>query len=292
MSDRVRTEVGRLREVLVKHARDAFRDQATIDRQWRTLGFGRRPDFARAVEESDRFIEILEAEGAAPRLVPADDAGLDSVYPRDTAVMLGEGAILCRMGKAARASEPPATRAALEAAGVAVHGTIEGTGRLEGGDVAWLDEGMLAVGRGYRTNVEGICQLRGLLADSAVEIVEVSLPHWRGADDVFHLMSMFSPLAPDLALVFSPLLPVPFRELLLAREIDLVEVPEEEFQTMGCNALAIAPRRCLLLKGNPVTRGRLEHAGVHVLEYAGSEISLPGAGGPTCLTLPLRREAP
>ena len=98
--------------------------------------------------------------------------------------------------------------------GVPIAGAISGDGRIEGGDVTWLDQKTLAVGRGYRTNDEGIRQLRELLGDG-VEVVVVPLPHWRGPADVFHLMSMISPVAEDLAVVYSPLLPVPFREFLL-----------------------------------------------------------------------------
>jgi N-dimethylarginine dimethylaminohydrolase len=104
-------------------------------------------------------------------------------------------------------------------------------------------------------------------------------------------MSMISPVADDLAVVYSPLLPVPFREFLLGRGIGLVEVPDEEFESMGCNVLATAPRVCLLRSGNPVTRQRLEAAGVAVHEFAGDEICGRGAGGPTCLTRPLTRAA-
>ena len=107
--------------------------------------------------------------------------------------------------------------------------------------------------------------------------------------DIFHLMSIFSPIDRDLALVYSPLMPVPFREELLERGFELVEVPDEEFETMATNALAVAPRRCLLIEGNPRTRARLEEAGVEVTEYRGREISLKGGGGPTCLTRPLQR---
>ena len=168
-------------------------------------------------------------------------------------------------------------------------GAIEAPGQLEGGDVLWLDARTVAVGRGYRTNDAGIAQLRALLADDVDEVIVVPLPHWRGAGDVFHLMSIISPVDRDLAVVYSPLLPVPFREHLLERGIELVEVPDEEFDTMGANVLAIAPRRCVMVAGNPVTRARLERAGAEVLEYDGSEISLKGGGGPTCLTRPLRR---
>ena len=160
---------------------------------------------------------------------------------------------------------------------------------MEGGDVAWIDERNLAVGLGYRTNAEGIRQLRALLGSGVDRVVPVPLPHWRGPDDVFHLMSMFSPVDRDLAVVYSPLLPVPFRQLLLKKGYELVEVPHEEFESMGCNVLAAGPRRCVAVDGNPVTRRRLEAAGAEVHTYRGREISTKGGGGPTCLTRPLVR---
>ena len=155
--------------------------------------------------------------------------------------------------------------------------------------MAWIDERTLAVGRGYRTNGEGIRQLRSLLGSAVDRVVPVPLPHWRGPGDVFHLMSMFSPVDRDLAVVYSPLLPVPFRQLLLKHGYELVEVPDAEFESMGCNVLAVSPRRCVALEGNPVTRRRLEAAGAEVHTYRGREISAKGGGGPTCLTRPLVR---
>jgi N-dimethylarginine dimethylaminohydrolase len=195
------------------------------------------------------------------------------------------------MGKPERAGEPAAQEAALRALGYSIAGAIQPPGRLEGGDVVWLDERTIAVGRGYRTNDEGIAQLGRLLGDSVDEVIVAALPHWRGPGDVFHLMSVVSPVDRDLAVVYSPLMPVPFRERLLARGITLVEVPDDEFDSMGANVLAIAPRRCVMVAGNPTTRRRLEYAGAHVSEYEGREISLKGGGGPTCLTRPLQRAA-
>jgi N-dimethylarginine dimethylaminohydrolase len=192
------------------------------------------------------------------------------------------------MGKAAREREPAAQADAFRQWGIPVVGSIQAPGRLEGGDVAWLDDRTVIVGRGYRTNDEGIRQFRELLGD-AVTCVVVPLPHWRGPGDVFHLMSVLSPVDADLAVVYSPLMPVPLRELLVERGIALVEVPDEEFDTMGANVLALAPRRCVMVDGNPTTRARLEAAGAEVRVYAGREISLKGGGGPTCLTRPIRR---
>lgn len=282
-------EYGRMSRVLLKHPKDAFVDDATIAAQWRDLKFAAAPVLARAVDEYERFVEILRSCGASVDFLPRDArTSLDSIYTRDAALVSPRGAILCSMGKRQRAGEPDAQAAALAALGVPVLGRIATPGTLEGGDVVWLDGRTLVVGRGYRTNVEGIRQLGALLGRD-VELLTVPLPHWRGEGDVMHLMSLVSPVDRDLAVVYSPLLPVPFRERLLSRGIRLVEVPDEEFDTMGTNVLAMAPRRCVMLRGNPRTRAALEHAGAEVIEYDGTEISVKGAGGPTCLTRPLLR---
>ena len=162
---------------------------------------------------------------------------------------------------------------------------------MEGGDVAWLNEKTLAVGLTYRTNVEGIRQLKNLLSPKGVEVIVVDLPHYKGIEDVFHLMSIFSPVDKNLAVVYSPLMPIRFRNLLLEIGYELVEVPEKEFESMGCNVLAIEPRKCIMVEGNPITQKALEKAGCQVYTYKGLEISIKGGGGPTCLTRPLKRRA-
>ncbi|MCK5483830.1 MAG: hypothetical protein KAJ13_08990 [Gemmatimonadetes bacterium] len=290
MSALGQSDVLPLRSVLLKHAQDAFGDQPTLDATWEELGYMARPDFAGAVTEYEAFQELLERLGAEIHLAPADsDTGPDSVYVRDAAVICDCGAILCNMGKPARETEPSAAERSLRAAGVPIVGRITGSGRMEGGDVAWINDRNVAVGLGYRTNAEGIRQLRSLLGSEVDRVVPVPLPHWHGPGDVFHLMSMFSPVDRDLAVVYSRLLPVPFRQLLLKHGCELVEVPDEEFESMGCNVLAVGPRRCVALEGNPMTRQRLEAAGAEVHTYRGREISTKGGGGPTCLTRPLVR---
>jgi N-dimethylarginine dimethylaminohydrolase len=287
------SETGQLTHVLLKHPREAFVDHRTIAAEWQPLNFTAPPDLGRATEEYERFVDILRSSGAVIHFLPrAAGTTLDSLYARDASIVCGRGIILCNMGKRSRSHEPDAQEAALRAIGApyaAVAGRIDGAGRLEGGDVIWLDPRTIVVGRGYRTNDEGIRQLRALLGDSIDDLVVVPLPHWRGVADVMHLMSLISPVDSNLAVVYAPLLPVPFREYLLHRGIDLVEVPDEEFESMGTNVLALGRRRCLLLAGNPRTRRLLEAAGAEVVEYAGDEISVKGAGGPTCLTRPLAR---
>ena len=285
------SDVGRLRRVAVKHVRDAFGDAAAVDRQWRDLGYLARPDVTAATAEYERFLALLETAGIETLRLPLDPTvGLDSLYVRDASMVCESGVILCNMGKPQRRTEPTAQEAVFRAAGIPIRGRITGEGTVEGGDACWIDERTLALGRGYRTNDAGIRQLRKLVQDCVDEVVVVPLPHWHGPEDVFHLMSIVSPIDRDLFLVYSPLMPVPFREALISRGIELLEIPDAEFATLGCNVLAVAPREVLMVAGNLETRARLERAGVTVHEFAGREICLKGGGGPTCLTRPLTRD--
>jgi N-dimethylarginine dimethylaminohydrolase len=282
-------DVGRLTRVVVKHARDAFVSAEQIEREWRELNFTAQPAFDAAVDEYNSFLAVLAGTGAEILSLPENGTTtLDSIYVRDASLVTPHGLVLGRMGKPQRSSEPAAQRGAYEGWGIPIAGEIRPPGQIEGGDVVWLDERTVAVGRGYRTNDDGIRQFREILG-SEIELIVVPLPHWRGPGDVFHLMSIISPVDDDLSVVYSPLMPVPFRDMLIARSVNFVEVPDEEFDSMGANVLALGPRKCLMVAGNPVTRERLERAGATVQTYAGTEISLKGGGGPTCLTRPLTR---
>jgi len=284
------TSSGELRSVLVKSPRTAHQGQAQVAAAWRAVNYPADPEFALALQQHDALLNLLRQARIEIHELPAtDDTGLDSVYTHDPVIVTSRGAILCRMGKAARVEEPAAAGEWLASVDIPILGRIHGPGVLEGGDLVWLDGRTVAVGEGYRTNAEGIRQLRALLAGLAEEVVAVPLPHWTGPADCLHLMSLISPIAPDLAVVYSRLLPVPFRQLLLDRGIELVEVPDEEYDTMACNVLPVAPRKCIMLDGNPKTRAALEAAGTEVWTFDGSDISLKGGGGPTCLTRPLLR---
>ena len=286
----MQSEVGAIQRLVLKGPRESYQSSGRIETQWRDLHYEGPPDFERAVAEHDDFAALLEAFGIEVLSLPAaPDTGLDAIYVRDAAIVCDKGAILCNMGKGARKGEPSALGVGLKGLDVPILGSITGAASIEGGDVAWIDERTLAVGRGYRTNEEGIKQLHALLGDAIDELIVVPLPHWRGPTDVFHLMSILSPIDNDLALVYSPLMPVPFREALIERGIELVEVPDAEFLTMGINVLAVAPRVCVMLEGNPETKARLESSGARVFEFVGEEICVKGAGGPTCLTRPLER---
>jgi len=284
------TEYLKLESVLIKPVDTAFRSNEFITKQWEELNYLKKPDLDAAKKEYDEFKSILKRHKMEIMELPEnEELSMDSMYCRDASIATDFGLILCNMGKKERQLEPEAQKAFFATKNIQVLGQIEFPGTLEGGDVAWLDQTTLAVGHTYRTNKEGIAQLKQLLEPNGIHILVVELPHYKGPSDVFHLMSVFSPVAEKLAVVYSPLMPIYFRNELLLRGYDLVEVPEKEFDSMGCNVLALAPNKCLMLKGNPVTEKGLREHGCEVYTYQGTHISVMGGGGPTCLTRPIKR---
>ena len=284
------SDIGKIKTLFIKNVAQAFISDAHIDMYWKGLNYLGKPVLENALKEYDSFESILKMHGAEIFYLPEDaNVNMDSVYCRDAAIATNKGMIICNMGKAARANEPLVQKKAFETNGLEILGTIMAPGTLEGGDVAWLDEHTLAVGHTYRTNQEGIRQLTLLLQPLGVQVITVPLPHYKGSSNVFHLMSILSPVDIDLAVVYSPLMPIVFRNLLLQRGYQLVEVPDEEFESMGCNVLALAPKECLMVAGNLRTKAALENAGCKVTVYKGKDISVKGGGGPTCLTRPIYR---
>lgn len=284
------SEFGKLKSVFIKGAKEAFINDAHLEKNWKNLNYLSQPDFNKAVKEYQAFESLLAQFGADLHYFPQDDkVNMDSIYCRDASIATDHGIIVCNMGKEGRKNEPRAERDAFEMYQMKILGEIKSPGTIEGGDVAWLDEKTLAVGSTYRTNEEGINQLKKLLSPHGINVIVVPLPHYKGPSDVFHLMSILSPVDHNLAVVYSPLMPIVFRNELITRGFELIEVPEEEFESMGCNVLATAPRKCILAKGNPKTKTALERAGCEVIEYEGNEISVKGGGGPTCLTRPILR---
>ena len=281
--------VKQVRRVLLKHPRDAFIDQVTVDRQSSELNYSNTPDFEIACSDYDQFVDLIQSFGAEIHFLPASNTSLDSIYTHDPCIVTNGGVILCNMGKPQRYNESDNIEKYFTSIGIPILGRIEGTGTLEGGDIIWIDERTVAVGEGYRSNMEGINQFKHLLGDLVDDVIPVALPHWTGPEDCLHLMSNVSPIDHDLYLVYSRLLSVSFRRYLLERKIQLIEVPDEEYASMGCNVLAMTNRKVIMIEGNPITQNRLENEGVEVHTYNGAEISLKGAGGPTCLTRPFLR---
>jgi N-dimethylarginine dimethylaminohydrolase len=284
------SEYATLETVFIKRCNDAFVNQQKIQAEWKKLNFLSEPDLNKAQQEYDAFEKIFTGHKINIQYFEQDDSvSMDSIYCRDAAIATDHGMIICSMGKPDRVAEPAAQQKVFERQEFKILGKIQSPGTVEGGDVAWLDEKTLAVGYTYRTNKSGIEQLEKLLHPFGINVLPVSLPHYKGPSDVFHLMSILSPVDKDLAVVYSPLMPIDFRNELLARKFQLIEVQDNEFDSMGCNVLAIAPRKCVIVKGNPITKALLEKAGCEVFEYEGNEISIKGGGGPTCLTRPVWR---
>ncbi len=249
----------------------------------------REPDPGRLVEQHARFAELLTSLGCAVELAEAADGLVDATYVRDAGLMTARGAVLFQLAKPARRTEPPLLGEALRAAGVPVRARLAGPARADGGDFIWLDDRTLLAGHSYRTNAAATTQLAGVLALDGVTVDHVDLPHDRGPDHVLHLMSVISPVDTDLAVVYPPLAPVPLMQALARRGVTVIPVEADEYETMACNVLAVRPRVVVMLDGNPRIRAALEQHGCEVHTYDGSDISLKGDGGPTCLTFPLHR---
>lgn len=285
------SEYGQIKSIYIKPVSSGFVSQQLIAEQWEELNYLEQPDFDKAIKEYSRFEELIRSTKADVNYFSENsNVSMDSIYCRDASISTDFGIILCNMGKDGRIKEPKAAENDYAHRNEKIFGKIVAPGTVEGGDVAWIDSSTLAIGRTYRTNDEGIKQVKALLEPKGVTVIIVDLPHYKGASDVFHLMSILSPVDKNLAVVYSPLMPISFRELLLTRGYQLVEVPDEEFDSMGCNVLAVGPRKCLMVEGNPITKSRLKNAGATVTTYKGNEISVKGGGGPTCLTRPMVRE--
>ena len=290
MKSTCHSEYGNIQRIYLMSCARSFISQEKISDEWKDLNYLGEPDYDASLKEYRSFEAMISKTGAEMIYFKGgENLSMDSLYCRDASVVTDFGIILCRMGKKKREREPPSAETDYLNHHDKILGKIVAPGTLEGGDVLWLDEKTLVVGHGYRTNHAGIAQLKDYVEPHGIEVVVVSLPHYKGPEDVFHLMSIISPVDKSKAVVYSPLMPVTFRNALLERAYELIEVPDEEFASLGCNVLALGPSEALMVAGNPITKERLERASVQVLEYRGEEISLQGGGGPTCLTRPVQR---
>ena len=278
-----------LRRVLMRSATSAMRHAKASE--WH---YGPGFDPTKAASQHKVFCDLVEASGAKIEwLTDADDGLADSVFTHDPSLMTDHGAIILAMGKALRRIEPALHEAAYRRMGIPILGRIEEPGTVEGGDTVWVDEKTLAIGRGVRTNQPGIEQMAKILAPFGVEVLGYDLPLWHGEDACLHLMSVISPLADDLALVFSPLLPAAFYHLLKARGIKLVEGDAGEFHEssgLSLNVLPTSPRKIIAVAGFPKTKAAMEAAGCTVATFEADALCIACEGGPTCLTCALLRQ--
>ena len=282
--------VSPIKKILIKHPQNAYINQSKIETESASLNYVGVPDYEIACSDYNSFLNLISTLDIEIHSLPiCQDTTLDSIYVHDPCVISDKGIILCNMGKKDRIHEPHAVKEYFESINVPILGHIENPGILEGGDIVWIDTKTLAIGEGYRSNRHGIKQLKAILGDLVEEIITVPLPHWNGKNDCLHLMSNLSPLDHNLFLIYPRLLPVSFIQFLVDKKIELIEVPDSEYNSMGCNVLAVGHRKVIMVDGNPITKTILEKKDLKVFTYKGSEISLKGAGGPTCLTRPFLR---
>ncbi|MBT4287335.1 MAG: amidinotransferase [Deltaproteobacteria bacterium] len=282
--------VNKVDSILIKHPRDAFISQEHLNQNWQSYKYEGCPDFDNAVQEFTEFERIICQWVPVVHYLPLNQSiGIDSIYTHDTVKVTNHGAIYFPMGKTLRKPETLATQLYLEKIGVKTLGHIEGKGKMEGGDIVWLDEQTVAIGLGYRTNEEGIRQFRELTKNFIKEIIVVPLPHADGPDACLHLMSLISMVHQNLAVVYLKYMPVFFKNIMENRGISLINVSDEEYDRLGSNVLALAPGKCVMLQGNSEIQNKLEKAGLEIYPYPGSDLSIKGTGGPTCLTQPIFR---
>ncbi|MFD0826157.1 dimethylarginine dimethylaminohydrolase family protein [Neobacillus sp. M.A.Huq-85] len=280
----------KLGHVIVKHPKDAFLNQEHLSKEWKKFNYLEEPDFSKAQHEYDKFLSILKQHVEQIDFLPASESvGLDSLYAHDPVKFTKNGAIILKSGKKLRQPEAEVYKQFLQEKGIPIIGELTGDAVCDGGDIVWLNDRTLLVGRGYRTNDEAIRQLKEITKDLVDEFIVVQLPHDQGENECLHLMSFISLVDEDLAVVYSRLMPVFLRQMLIERGIQLIEVSEDEYLRLGCNVLALAPRVCMIASENPSTKQQLLDAGATVYEYEGNEISYLGTGGPTCLTCPVVR---
>ena len=272
-----------LREVLVKRPGAAF-GRAFDDP---AHGFLAPVDLDVAQREHDAFLDVLGGLGPTIHVLETETDDPDLVYTFDPLLVTDRGAIPLRPGKPNRAGEPDVLEAWTEAAGIPTLGRIEPPGTIEGGDTFWLGPDLFCIGRTLRSNASGVAQLADLVGG---DVRVFDLPYWKGAAELVHLMSVISPIADDLAVVYLPLLPVGLWELLVDLDIRLIEVPESEFPTLGCNVLAVRPGVVIVAEGNPTTAAGLAAAGCEVHTYPATQVGINGSGGPTCMTRPILRD--
>ena len=209
--------VNPVQSILLKHPKDAFIDQQKIDTQFAQLNYLDHPNFEKACNDYDKFLTLIKSFSPEIHFLPKNKfTSLDSIYTHDPCIVSNNGIIICNMGKKERSYEPEAVKNYFQSIGVPILGQIEDPGKLEGGLVE--------------------------------DVITVPLPHWNGPNDCLHLMSNISPIDHDLFLVYSRLLPVQFRKYLLRRKIELIEVPDKEYNSMGCNVLAMANKKVIMMK--------------------------------------------
>ena len=240
------------------------------------------------------FVQVLKDSGAEILWIPEGDLAIaDSIFTYDASLMTPYGAILMSPGKLLRRGEQNIHKKFYEELNIPIIGQVGNGGLAEAGDTLWLDNKTLIIGRGFRTNLAGIQQITEILSPKDITIHIFDLPTYLGESSCLHLMSLISLVNSRSALVFRPLLPVGLLELLIEKQISLIEAPVLEFErsnTLSTNVLATSPGKCIMLDSVPNTRLVLEKNEIQVKVFNGDSLCIGCEGGPTCLTRPILRK--
>ena len=226
-------------------------------------------------------------------MTPENNDIADSVFTYDASFMTQKGAILLSPGKLLRKGEEKIHEAFYKSNNIPIIGKTSGLAIAEGGDMFWLDDETLVIGKGYRTNQIGVEQIRRTLSPFKVEVISFDLPFFKGPEACLHMMSLISIVNEKKALAYVSLLPVGLVQLLEKKGYDLIEAPENEFissEGLNINVLTIRPGVCIMISGFPQTRKALEKSGVTVHTFDGDSLCIGCEGGPTCLTRPILRK--
>ncbi len=249
------------------------------------------PDKLDSVHKS--FVDLLIGSNVEILWMSEKDNGLaDSVFTYDASFMTEFGAIILSPGKKLRKGEEKIHREFYKKNNIPIIGEIKERGIAEGGDIFWLDKETLIIGKGFRTNQNGVDQLTEILQPYKIRIHVFDLPVFQGQEACLHMMSLISLIDTKKAIVHSPLLPVGLFELLEEKKFELIEAPSKEFYSssgLSINVLATAPGECIMLAGLPETAKKLVSSGISLKLFDGNALCIGCEGGPTCLTRPILR---
>jgi N-dimethylarginine dimethylaminohydrolase len=240
------------------------------------------PDPLLARAQHDDLVDFYQSHGIAVyELGDVPEHLANAYFCRDTFAMSPTGAIISRMASAARAGEERWAAAALARIGVPIAHTVHGNGTFEGADVVIVNEDLVFVGHGMRTNRSGAEQVAQVYRDAGIPQVEIAqIPYGCG-----HIDGTLNIIDKDLALVFPTQLSWVVYETLKRHGFQIVDIPDmdESQGGMALNLVPLAPRVVVMPAGNPRTRAALEAAGVEVFEAEVSEL-MRGGGSIHCMT--------
>jgi N-dimethylarginine dimethylaminohydrolase len=247
-------------------------------------------------ENYNEFYKIIKNSGAEIvdlKLTNENEELCDSIFTHDPSLVLNDGAIILNMGKNLRKKETEEHTNFYNEEKIPIIGKVINTGTVEGGDCLWINNKTLIIGESYRTNKDGINQLNNILNFHNVKLIPIKLPQYNSGDSCFHLMSLISMLDHNLAIGCLSLLPENVINILKNQNIELIEIPEDEYfnsKTLSVNILALSPRNLVAMKDYPKTIELLIKSGCKINLFSGNELCIKAEGGATCLTRPIWRE--